>query len=415
MPSYKNNPRRVVVTGMGALTPVGNDVPSAWKALLEGKSGIGKITKFDASTFRSRIAGEVKDFNAELHMEKKEVRKNDPFIQYALAAADQAVKDSGISITDELKPRAGCIVGSGIGGLSSIEHYDHELAAGGVRKISPHFIPMLLINLAPGQIAIRYGLQGPNWSPVSACATGAHSIGEAARLIQNGVADVMLAGGAEAAITPLGVGGFAAMRALAERNDEPARASRPWDKDRDGFVIAEGAGVLVLEEYEFAKKRGATILAEVAGYGLTCDAGHITAPAPEGPARAMEMAIAGAGIPASSIGYINAHGTSTPTGDLNETLAVKKVFGADAAKTAISSTKSMTGHLLGAAGAVEAIFSILALREGKLPPTINLENPGEGCDLDYVPGSARDKKLAYAMSNSFGFGGTNASLIFAGV
>lgn len=410
-----NGTRRVVVTGMGVISPLGGDLETTWKALLEGTSGIGEISRFDTGEMRTRIAGEVKDFEAERWMDKKEVRKNDLFIQYALAAAEQAVRQSGLRVSEELAPRAGCIVGSGIGGLGTLEHYTLELKEGGPKKVTPFLIPMMLINLAPGQIAIRYGLQGPNYSPVSACATGAHSIGEATRHIQRGDADVMVAGGAEAAITPLGVAGFASMRALSSRNEEPTRASRPFDKDRDGFVMGEGAAVLVLEEYEHARKRGAPIFAEVVGYGLTCDAGHITAPTTEGPARAMRDALAERELDPEKVGYINAHGTSTPTGDVNETKAIREVFGSAAERVAVSSTKSMTGHLLGAAGAAEAAFSIMALREGKLPPTINLENPDEECTLDYVPNIAREKKFEYAMSNSFGFGGTNATLIFGRV
>ncbi|MCB0221777.1 MAG: beta-ketoacyl-ACP synthase II [Chrysiogenetes bacterium] len=407
--------RKVVVTGMGAVTPLGNDLATTWKNLLAGKSGIGRITRFDPSELRSQIAGEVKDFNPELWMDKKEARKNDPFIQLAMAAAAQAMKQSGLEVSEELAPRAGCVVGSGIGGLSTIEENKDVVQEKGYGRLTPHFIPMLLINLAPGQISIRYNLQGPSWSPVSACATGAHSIGEATRIIQRGDADVMLAGGAEMATTPLGVGGFAAMRALSTRNDEPERASRPWDAGRDGFVMGEGAGVLVLEEYEHARARGAMIYAEVSGYGLSCDANHITAPTTEGPARAVRMALKDAGIDASKVGYVNAHGTSTPVGDVNETKAIRAVFGEAAGSIVVSSTKSMTGHLLGAAGAVEACFSIMALNEGKIPPTINLEDQDAECDLDYCANAARDKQLEHVMSNSFGFGGTNACLVLSKV
>ena len=407
--------RKVVVTGMGAVTPLGNNLATTWENLLAGKSGIGRITRFDTADLRTTIAGEVKDFDATQWMDKKEVRKNDLFIQLAMAAAAQAMEQSGLEISEELAPRAGCVVGSGIGGLSTIEENKVVLQEKGFSRLTPHFIPMLLINLAPGQISIRYNLQGPSWSPVSACATGAHSIGEATRLIQRGDADVMLAGGAEMATTPLGVGGFAAMRALSTRNDEPERASRPWDAGRDGFVMGEGAGVLVLEEYEHAKARGATIHAEVSGYGLSCDANHITAPTTEGPARAVRMALKDAGIDAGKVGYVNAHGTSTPVGDVNETKAIRAVFGEAAGGLVVSSTKSMTGHLLGAAGAVEACFSILALKEGKIPPTINLDDQDAECDLDYCANTAREKALEHVMSNSFGFGGTNACLILSKV
>lgn len=406
--------RRVVVTGLGLVCPVGIGVEESWKALVEGRSGIAPITLFDASTYPTRIAGEVKGFEPEKFMEKKDARRNDRFIQFALAAADMAMRDAGIDMAREEPERVGAIVGSGMGGLREIEDTHRTLIERGVRKVSPFFIPAIIINLAPGQIALRYGMKGPNFSPVSACATGNHSIGDALMYIERGMADVMVAGGVEATITPLGIAGFCAARAMSERNDAPERASRPFDRDRDGFVAAEGAGILVLEEYERARRRGARILAEVAGFGATCDANHITAPAPEGEGgqRAMRMAMADAGLAPDQVGYVNTHGTSTPQGDVAECQAIRKVFGAHADRLAISSTKSMTGHMLGAAGGAESVISVLALTRGVLPPTINVENQDPDCALDVVPNAAREVKLEAVLTNSFGFGGTNAVLAF---
>jgi 3-oxoacyl-[acyl-carrier-protein] synthase II len=406
--------RRVVVTGLGLVCPMGIGVEESWKALVEGRSGIGPITLFDASTYPTRIAGEVKGFEPENFMERKEVRRNDRFIHFALAATEMAMKDAGIDMAKEDPERIGAIVGSGMGGLGVLEETHKTLLERGVRKIGPFFIPSLIINLAPGQIALRYGLKGPNFSPVSACATGNHSIGDAAIYIERGMADAMVAGGTEATITPLGIGGFCAARATSERNDAPEQASRPFDKGRDGFVAAEGAGILVLEEYERARRRGARIYAEVAGYGASCDANHITAPAPEGEGgqRAMRMALRDAGLQPEQVGYINTHGTSTPQGDVAECQAVKKVFGEHARKLAISSTKSMTGHMLGAAGGAESVISVLALHRGVLPPTINIEHQDPECDLDVIPNAAREKRVDAVLSNSFGFGGTNAVLAF---
>ncbi len=407
--------RRVVVTGLGMLCPVGIGVEEGWQGLVAGKSGIGPITQFDASTFPTRIAGEVKGFDPEKYMEKKEARRNDRFIQFALAAAQMAMEDAAIDMAREDPERFGAIVGSGMGGLATIEDTYKTFLERGVRKISPFFIPSLIINLAPGQMALRYGLKGPNFSPVSACATANHSIGDAYVYIERGMADMMLAGGAEATITHLGIGGFCAARAMSERNDAPERASRPFDKGRDGFVAAEGAGILVLEEYEHARKRGARIHAEVAGYGATCDANHITSPAPEGEGgqRAMRMALADGGLRPEQIGYVNTHGTSTPQGDVAECQAIRRVFGAWAEKgLAVSSTKSMTGHMLGAAGGVEAIVSVLALARGVLPPTINVDEQDPECALDVVPNVARERRVDAVLSNSFGFGGTNAVIAF---
>lgn len=407
--------RRVVVTGLGLVCPVGIGVEESWKALLEGKSGIGPITLFDASTYPTRIAGEVKGFEPEKFMEKKEARRNDRFIQFALAAGDMAVKDSGLDMAKEDPERVGAIVGAGIGGLATIEENGHILREKGVKRISPFFIPSLIINLAPGQIALRYGMKGPNFSPVSACATGNHSIGDAMMYIEREMADVMVAGGCEATITPLGVGGFCAARAMSERNDAPEKASRPFDKNRDGFVAAEGSGILVLEEYEHARKRGARIYAEVAGYGASCDANHVTAPSPEGEGgqRAMRMALRDARLSPEQVGYVNTHGTSTPQGDVAECQAIKAVFGPHAKKgLCISSTKSMTGHMLGAAGGAEAVVSVLALHRGVLPPTINVEDQDPECDVDVVPNVAREKRVDAVLSNSFGFGGTNAVVAF---
>jgi len=406
--------RRVVVTGLGLVCPVGIGVEESWKALVEGRSGIAPITLFDASTYPTRIAGEVKGFEPEKFMEKKDARRNDRFIQFALAAADMAIRDSGIDMAREEPERVGAIVGSGMGGLREIEDTHRTLIERGVRKVSPFFIPAIIINLAPGQIALRYGMKGPNFSPVSACATGNHSLGDALMYIERGMADVMVAGGVEATITPLGIAGFCAARAMSERNDAPERASRPFDRDRDGFVAAEGAGILILEEDERARRRGARIYAEVAGYGASCDANHITAPAPEGEGgqRAMRMAMADAGLAPDQVGYVNTHGTSTPQGDVAECQAIRKVFGPHADRIAISSTKSMTGHMLGAAGGAESVISVLALARGVLPPTINVENQDPDCALDVVPNAAREVKLDAVLTNSFGFGGTNAVLAF---
>ena len=406
--------RRVVVTGVGVVSPLGTGNRKNWDAVVAGQSGIGPITRFDTSDMPVKIAGEVKDFNAEEFIDKKEIKKMDLFIQYSLAAAQFAMEDSGLVITEENATRVGVLVGAGLGGLTTIERYHSALLEGGYKKISPFFIPMLIINLAPGHISMKFGAKGPNVSSVSACATGTHSIGDAYHMIKRGDADAMIAGGTESTVTPLGIGGFAVMKALSTRNDDPAAASRPFEKNRDGFILAEGAGIVVLEEYEAARKRGAKIYGEVVGYGLTGDAYHLTAPAPggEGAARCIKMALNGAGINPEDVSYINAHGTSTPFNDLNETLAIKDVFGQHAKKVAISSTKSMTGHLLGAAGGVEAVLTLLAMEKSIIPPTINYEEPDPECDLDYVPNTAREKVINYALSNSFGFGGTNATLLF---
>lgn len=406
--------RRVVVTGVGVISALGTGTEKNWSALMRGQSGISRITRFDASDLPTRIAGEVKDFTPEEFIEKKELKKMDLFIQFALGAADLAMKDSGLRITEENAERVGVLVGAGLGGLPAIEKYHEALMKGGYKKISPFFIPMLIINLAPGQISIKYGAKGPNVSSVSACATGTHSIGDAFRMIERGDADAMIAGGTESTITPLAVSGFNVMKALSTRNDDPAAASRPFEKGRDGFVMAEGAGIVILEEYEAAKKRGAKIYGEVCGYGLSADAYHLTAPAPggEGAARCIKMALNGAGLNGDEVDYINAHGTSTPFNDLYETMAVKSVFGTHASKLMISSTKSMTGHCLGAAGGLEAVYSLLAMERGEVPPTINYQDPDPECDLDYVPNEARQAEVRVAMSNSFGFGGTNATLLF---
>jgi 3-oxoacyl-[acyl-carrier-protein] synthase II len=406
--------RRVVVTGLGMLSPLGNDVDSTWSNILAGVSGIGPITSFDASEYTTRFAGEVKDFNVELYIPKKETKKMDKFIQFGIAAGKQALAHSGLVVTDENADRIGVAVGSGIGGLGLIEENHSRLLESGPRKISPFFVPATITNMISGFLSIMEGLKGPNLNVVTACTTGVHNIGIAARTIAYGDADAMLAGGAESTVCGLGVGGFAAARALSTRNDSPTTASRPWDKDRDGFVMGEGAGVIMLEEYEFAKQRGATIYAELVGFGMSGDAYHMTSPPEngEGAAAAMRNAIKDANIEPQVIAYINAHGTSTPAGDIAEVAAVKSVF-ADHAKTVlVSSTKSMTGHLLGAAGAIEAIFTILALKDQVAPPTINLDNPGEGCDLDFVANKARKISMDYALCNSFGFGGTNGSLLF---
>ncbi|MDT8317314.1 MAG: beta-ketoacyl-ACP synthase II [bacterium] len=406
--------KRVVVTGLGALTPVGMGVEQSWDSLVKGKSGIALVTRFDASEFPSRVAGEVKGFEPTDYLDNKDVKKMDTFIQYAIAAGKMAMDDSGLEITESNAERVGVMVGAGMGGLPAIERYHEAYLKGGPKKISPFFIPMTIINLAAGHISIMSGAKGPNSSVVTACATGTHAIGDAYRIIQRGDADAMIAGSSESVMCALAFGGFGAAKALSKRNDEPERASRPFDSGRDGFVMGEGAGILVLEEMEHAKKRNAKIYGEVLGYGMSGDAFHMTSPAPggEGAARCMKHALKDADLSLESVEYINAHGTSTPAGDIGETMAIRTVFGAHADKLAVSSTKSMTGHLLGAAGAVEAVFSLLALDRGVLPPTINLDNPDPECDLDYVPNVARSAKIEVAMSNSFGFGGTNASLIF---
>ena len=408
--------RRVVVTGLGIVSPVGSKIASAWKNITEGQSGINMISPdlFDASEFSVKIAGNVTDFDANEYIKPKDQRKMDPFIHYGIGAGTDALKDSGIEVTDENAESIGVIVGSGIGGIGTIEKNYEAYMKGGARKISPFFVPSSIVNMVAGNLSIMHGLKNHNMSPVSACATATHSIGDAARMISYGDADVMLAGGAEMATTPLGIGGFAAARALSTRNDDPAAASRPWDKDRDGFVLGDGAGVLVLEEYETAKARGAEIYCELVGFGMSSDAYHMTSPSKngEGAARCMSNALRDAGINADQIDYINAHGTSTPAGDVAETMALKLAMGNHANNVAISSTKSMTGHLLGAAGGIEAVFSVLAIRDQILPPTINLDNPDPECDLDYVANVARNAPVTYAMSNSFGFGGTNGTLIF---
>ncbi len=403
-----------MVTGLGIVSPVGIGVAAAWQSIVQGKSGIRRVTRIDPEPYASQIAGEVKDFDAGQYFSSKEARKMELFIHYGLAASMEAIEDSGLKITPEIAGRVGVSIGSGIGGLPGIESEHSVLLEGGPRKISPFFIPRCIVNMVSGHVSIMYGAKGPNIAMATACSTATHSIGDAARLIEYGDADVMIAGGAEAAVSPLGLGGFSAARALSTRNNEPEKASRPWDRDRDGFVLAEGAGILVLEEREFALRRGARIYAELAGYGMSADAYHMTQPASggEGAARCMRAALRNAGLPAEAVDYINAHGTSTIQGDLAETEAVKSVFGAHAYQLAMSSTKSMTGHLLGAAGGIEAVFTILALHHGIMPPTINLDTPGEGCDLDYVPHVARSAPIKVALSNSFGFGGTNSTLIF---
>ena len=411
--------RRVVITGTGLITALGTGVEKNWQAMLAGKSGVGPITRFDASGIDARIAAEVKDFAPEEWIDKREVRRMDLYAQYALAATEMAMKESGLPVGKD-KPqgyvpeKVGVIIGSGIGGLGSLEEQHKKALEKGFDRLSPFFILQMIINMAPGLVTIKYGCKGPNWSPVSACSTSAHAIGEAVKSIRMGETDAMIAGGAEAAITPLGIGGFAAMKALSTRNEDPAHASRPFDKDRDGFVEGEGAGIVVLEEMEHARRRGANILAEVAGYGANSDAHHVTAPAPEGEgaARCMRLALADAGMRPEDVGYLNAHGTSTPFNDANETKAIKTVFGAHARKMAISSTKSMTGHMLGAAGGAEAVVAVLALTRGWIPPTINYTTPDPDCDLDFVPNQARQMKIDVALSNSFGFGGTNGTVIF---
>jgi len=406
--------RRVVVTGVGLVTALGTGTEETWRGLCEGRSGIAGITRFEAAQFSTRIAGEVKDFDPSKWFEKKDLKKMDNFIYYAVAAADYAMKQSGLEITRELSERTGVFIGSGIGGFATIEREHQALLEFGPRKISPFFIPASIINLAAGQVSIRFGARGPNSAPCTACSSGAHAVGDAFRVISRGDADAMIAGGSEAAITPMSVGGFAAMRALSTRNEEPARASRPFDKDRDGFVVGEGAGILVLEELHMAEKRGANIIAEIVGYGMSGDAFHITLPPEDGSGahRVMLNAITDAGIRPDQVDYINAHGTSTPPNDRVETMAIKRLFGPHAYKLAVSSTKSMIGHLLGAAGAVEAGITSLAVERGVLPPTINYETPDPDCDLDYVPNRMRKANIRYALSNSFGFGGTNAALLF---
>jgi len=407
--------RRVVVTGIGLICAVGNNVEDTWQALLAGKSGVERIASFEVSGFACQIAAEVKGFDALQFLDKKEARKMARFIHLAIAASDEALRMANYKVdSEELAERTGVNIGSGIGGFDIIEREHSNLLHGGPRKISPFFIPSAIVNLAAGQVSIRHNAKGPNEATCTACTTSAHSIGDAARVIKYGDAEVMIAGGTEAAITPMGVGGFAAMRALSTRNDDPHRASRPWDKDRDGFVIGEGAGILILEELEFARKRGAKIIAEIVGYGMSADANHITQPAPQGEGgyRVMRNAIRDAGLSPQQIGYVNAHGTSTTIGDELEATAVKRAFGDHAYKLLVSSTKSMTGHLLGGAGGLEAAITVLALRDQIVPPTINLDNPDQGCDLDFVPHKAREVKMDYAISNSFGFGGTNGCLVF---
>ena len=408
--------RRVVVTGLGCVSPVGNTVAQSWSNLLAGKSGIDLITQFDATNFACKIAGEVKGFNISDYIPEKEARHMDRFIHLGMAAAFQAVADSGLpvgdALDDELATRIGCNIGAGIGGLPMIEQTHAELTARGPRRISPFFVPASIINMISGHVSIKYGFKGPNLAVVTACTTGLHALGLSGRLIEYGDADVMIAGGAEAAVSPLGIGGFASARALSTRNDDPKTASRPWDKDRDGFVLGEGAGVVVLEEYEHAKARGAKIYAELAGFGMSADAFHMTAPDVDGPRRSMANALRNAGVNADAVDYLNAHGTSTPLGDLNETNAIKLALGDRARKTVVNSTKSMTGHLLGGAGGIESVFTVLAVHEQKSPPTINIFNQDPECDLDYCANTARDLKIDVAIKNNFGFGGTNGTLVF---
>jgi 3-oxoacyl-[acyl-carrier-protein] synthase II len=411
----RSKQRRVVVTGLGCVSPVGNSVSSAWEALLAGQSGIATITRFDASPFSTHFAGEVKGFNVEDYMPGKEARHMDTFIHYGMAAGIQAMQDSGLQVTEQNAERIGVIVGSGIGGLPMIEQTHAELTNRGPRRISPFFVPASIINMISGHLSIKYGLKGPNIAIVTACTTGLHCIGEAGRMIEYGDADVIIAGGAESTISPLGLGGFAAARALSSRNDDPATASRPWDKDRDGFVLGEGAGVMVLEEYEHAKARGAKIYAELLGFGMSADAHHMTAPLEDGDGarRCMIAAMRNAGVNADQVDYVNAHGTSTPLGDVAETVAIKRALGDHAKKIVVNSTKSMTGHLLGGAGGLESVFTVLAVHNQKSPPTINIFNQDPSCDLDYCANQARDMKIDIAVKNSFGFGGTNGTLIFS--
>jgi 3-oxoacyl-[acyl-carrier-protein] synthase II len=407
-----NGRRRVVITGLGIISPIGNDVATAWSNALAGRSGITRITRFDASGFNAQIAGEVKDFDVTKYMTAKEARRMDTFIHYGIAASIEAIKDSGLEITDANRERIGCVVGSGIGGLPMIEDNHAEFTNRGPRRISAFLIPGSIINMISGNLSIMYGLKGPNLAIVTACTTGLHSIGEAGRLIEYGDADVVIAGGAESTVCPLGIGGFASMHALSTRNDDPTTASRPWDKDRDGFVLGEGAGVVVVEDYEHAKKRGARIYCELSGYGMSADAFHMTAPDMDGPRRSMLAALRSAGVNADEIGYLNAHGTSTPLGDINETKALKAALGDAAKKLVVNSTKSMTGHLLGGAGGIESVFTALAVYHQKSPPTINIFNQDPECDLDYCANTARDVKINVALKNSFGFGGTNGTLVF---
>jgi len=408
--------RRVVVTGLGCISPVGNTVDQAWTQVLAGKSGIGLISKFDASAFSCRIAGEVRDLDLDPYISPKDARAMDTFIHYGIAASVQAVQDAGLKTGDALgeeeSTRIGCLIGSGIGGLPMIEHTNVEFTARGPRRISPFFVPASIINMTAGHVSMRYGFKGPNLAIATACTTGLHCIGQAGRMIEYGDADVMIAGGSEASVSQLGVGGFAAMRALSTRNDDPATASRPWDRDRDGFVLGEGAGIMVLEEYEHAKARGARIYAELAGFGMSADAGHMTAPNLDGPRRAMLGALRNAGLNADAIDYLNAHGTSTPLGDTNESNAIKAALGDHATRTVVSSTKSMTGHLLGGAGGLESVFTVLAIYHQKCPPTINIFNQDSECDLDYCANEARDLPIQAALKNNFGFGGTNGALVF---
>jgi len=404
--------RRVVVTGLGIVCPVGNDVQNAWRQLLAGVSGITRITRFDASAYRCQIGGEVKDFDVSRYVAAKEIRRMDVFIHYGVAASVQAIADCGIQISDSNRDRIGCIVGSGIGGLPLIEDNHSEVINRGPRRISPFLIPGAIINMISGNVSIMYGIRGPNFAVVSACTTGLHSIGESARIIERGDADVMVAGGAESTMCPLGVGGFASMQALSVRNDDPPAASRPFDRGRDGFVLGEGAGVVVLEDYEHARRRDARIYCELVGFGMTADAHHMTAPDVDGPRRCMLTALRDARIEASQVSYLNAHGTSTPLGDVNETNAIKLAFGDSARRLVVNSTKSMTGHLLGGAGGIESVFTVLAIYHQVSPPTINLNDPDPECDLDYCPNTARDLKIDYALKNSFGFGGTNGTLVF---
>jgi len=404
--------RRVVITGLGIVSPVGNSVATAWENIVAGRSGIGRITRFDPQAYRSQIAGEVRDFQVTDYVPAKDVRRMDAFIHYGVAASVQAIRDSGLEVTEANAERIGCMVGSGIGGLPMIEDNHHEVETRGPRRISPFLIPGAIINMIAGNVSIMYGIKGPNFAIVSACTTGLHSLGIAARLIEYGDADVMIAGGAEGTVSALGVGGFAAMQALSVRNDDPTAASRPFDKDRDGFVLGEGAGVLVLEEYEHARARGARIYCELAGFGMTADAFHMTAPDVDGPRRCMQGALRSAGINPDQVQYLNAHGTSTPLGDVNETNAIKLAYGDAARSLVVNSTKSMTGHLLGGAGGIESVFTVLAVHHQVSPPTINLATPDPECDLDYCANTARPMRIDYAMKNSFGFGGTNGTIVF---
>lgn len=408
--------RRVVVTGLGCVSPLGNDVASTWAALVAGQSGVARITKFDATTFSCQIAAEVKGFNVETYMSAKEARTMDTFIHYGIAAAAEAIQDAGLptgeALSEESATRIACVIGSGIGGLPMIEEVHGDFLQRGARRITPFFVPSTIINMVAGHVSIRHGFKGPNISIVTACTTGLHCVGQGARMIEYGDADVVIAGGTEASVSPLGVGGFAAMRALSTRNDDPTAASRPWDKDRDGFVLGEGAGVLVLEDYEHARARGAKIYAELAGFGMSADAGHMTAPNMDGPRRAIMTAMANAGVNADDVDYVNAHGTSTPLGDVNESNAIKAALGDHAHRLVVNSTKSMTGHLLGGAGGLESVVTALALYHQVSPPTINLLNQDPDCDLDYCANTARDMRIDVALKNNFGFGGTNGSLIF---